>query len=88
MNDLPPQADAVINATTDANIKRGAGLLVLKWKGSKTPRGLSIGGVDISHAQHGIVTGVNGKTLGTYTRTMEFGGPNKDEHEMFVVPSV
>jgi hypothetical protein len=85
MNGLPQQAEAVIGQITDENAKKSEPI-ILSWKGTKTPRGLSINGVQIAWAKNGIVTGVNGEMLGTYARTKEFAGPNRDEHAMIVIP--
>lgn len=57
---------------------------LLRWKGSKIPRGAKVGDVPIAWTQHGIVRGADGQTLGYYERTIEWGGPDRDEHEMVI----
>lgn len=56
----------------------------LIWKGSKIPRGASVGGISISWTQHGLVIGANGENLGYYERIKEWNGLDKDEHEMLI----
>lgn len=48
---------------------------LVKYDGSKIPRGLVVDGVPVVWTQHGIVTGEGGKNLGTYERLVEFGRP-------------
>ena len=80
-------AQAIIGKIAENDIKKGAEPITLKWKGSKVPRGHCVNGIEIGWTQHGIVTGVNRENLGTYTRLQEFGGPDRDEHVMLIVPS-
>lgn len=88
MNDLPPSVAAVREAVEENAIKNNHSKpFTLKWKGSKVPRGHKINGVEIAWTQHGFITGGNREQLGTYTRTVEWGGPNGDEHEMLIVPA-
>lgn len=56
----------------------------LRWRGSKIPRGATVGGVSIGWTQNGIVTGTGGERLGTYERVVEWGGPGRDEHEIMI----
>lgn len=69
---LPP--DDCVEATTSIH--------VMKWKGSKTPYGATIGGVEVFGSQHGRLSGADGEELGWYARTIEFGGTDGDEHAM------
>jgi len=85
-NDIPDAARAVIVKMTEHALKDGAEPFVLEWVGTKIPRGFKVNGVEIAWTQHGIVTGVGGEHLGTYERLKEWGGPDKDEHAMLIVP--
>jgi hypothetical protein len=58
--------------------------VILKWKGSKIPRGETIAGVEVAWAQHGVLSGADGEMIGSYVRLVTFGGPNADEHEISV----
>lgn len=60
---------------------------VIKWKGSKVPRGKAINGSTIAHAQHGILRSAGGKDIGTYRRVVEFGGEDGDEQEIEAWPT-
>ncbi len=82
----PLTAESIIDAMAEHDIAKGAEPITLKWKGSKVPRGHSVNGIQIGWTQHGLVTGVDGQNLGTYTRLQEFGGPDRDEHVMLIVP--
>ena len=57
---------------------------IMRWKGSKIPRGAIIDGIAIVWTQHGIIIGENGEALGYYDRMREFGGDNHDEHAMLI----
>ncbi len=59
-------------------------LFSMCWKGSKIPRGGKVGGIEIVWSQHGIVTGANGVDLGFYERKKEWGGVNRDEHQILI----
>lgn len=85
-NDLPPIVGQLIGLITKESLNNGAEPFTLHWTGSKIPRGYKVNGVEIGWTQHGLVTGVNGEDLGTYDRTIEWGGPNHDEHEMVITP--
>ncbi len=61
--------------------KKGEGEIVC-WKGSKFPRGIKLGSITLETAQHGILRDITGQDVGTYERVIEFGGSNKDEHEI------
>jgi len=58
----------------------------LTWKGSKIPRGAKINGSRITWTQHGCVYSESGEgeVMGYYTRTKEWAGEDKDEHEMII----
>jgi hypothetical protein len=58
----------------------------LAWKGSKIPRGAKIKGSRITWTQHGCVYSESGEgeIMGYYTRTKEWAGEGKDEHEMII----
>lgn len=60
----------------------------LSWTGSKIPRGVVLLGHEIVWTQHGrvIARGRDGKDLdiGVYERFVEWGGPSKDSHTMFI----
>ena len=57
---------------------------LLEWEGNKIPRGAVIEGKTISWTQNGIVMSTDGKQIGTYERTVEFGGPSGREQKMIV----
>lgn len=81
MSDLPDQAEALLSFLRKAAPKR----YILRWVGSsRVPRGAKIGEVAIGWTQHGIVTGTGGEQLGYYERTVEWGGPYSDSHEMII----
>ena len=59
----------------------------LTWKGTKIPRAAEINGRWITWAQHGRVFAdglPGGREIGHYVRLIEWGGPEKDEHEMLI----
>jgi hypothetical protein len=56
----------------------------LKWEGNKIPYGAVIEGTEIAWTQNGQVTGVGGKTIGTYDRLVEFGGATGKEQQMLI----
>jgi hypothetical protein len=87
LNGVPASVTAVLVAVEKEALNNGSEPFVLEWTGSKVPRGFKVNGVEIGWTQHGIVTGVNREMLGTYTRTKEWGGPDRDEHAMRIVPS-
>lgn len=84
---LPEFVGTALAAATTASLNNGAEPFVLHWTGHKIPRGYKVNGVEIGWTQNGLVVGINKENLGTYERTLEYGGPNKDEHEMIVVPN-
>jgi hypothetical protein len=57
---------------------------LLTWEGSKVPRGAAIGGTDVGWTQHGIITGIDGSSLGYYDRISEFGGPEGRTQAMLI----
>lgn len=57
---------------------------ILRWVGSKIPRGATIGGVEVGWAQHGRIVGKGGEELGFYKRMQEWGGPAANQHAMLV----
>lgn len=60
----------------------------LHWTGTKIPRGAGVKfeatTYPISWTQHGMVYGAVQSILGAYERSVEWGGPGKDEHEMLI----
>ncbi len=79
---------AKCKALTDSLLDTYPLWYLLKWQGSKIPRGATIGGVEIGWTQHGMITGSNGMGLGYYSRLLEWGGENGDSHAMVVGCSV
>jgi hypothetical protein len=75
-NDLPEAAQAMLE-TAKGQLPWA---YLLRWKGSKVPRGASVDGTRITWAQHGRLVGEDGSQLGLYERVDEFGGPDSDEH--------
>jgi|GEM_PF-2216037 len=59
-------------------------VFLLKWTGTKIPRGAKILGKEISWTHNGIVTAEGGDTIGTYDQVMESGGPSGKEHQMII----
>ena len=57
---------------------------IMRWKGTKIPRGAMIDGVPVAWAQHGIIRGPEGQELAYYERMREFAGPNGDEHALLI----
>jgi hypothetical protein len=55
----------------------------LKWKGGKVPEGAVVDEKRIVYTRDGNVTGER-TSIGTYERLVEFGGENRDEHQMLV----
>lgn len=58
--------------------------VILKWKGSHVPTGQSARGHKIRWTQHGVVQDYDGDRIGSYVRMTTNGGPDKDEHEMWI----
>lgn len=63
----------------------GKGELV-RWKGSKYPRGVQWGSITLETAQFGILRDAAGRDVGTYRLISEFSGPDSDEHEIRAWP--
>lgn len=80
LNDLPPICYEFLNRLRGA--KRNA--FRLHWTGSKIPRGALLDGSQITWTQHGVVSTEAQHNVGYYTRTEEWSGTNKDEHEMII----
>jgi hypothetical protein len=59
-------------------------IYLLEWEGGKIPRGAVLNGKEIGWTQHGMVTSTTGEMMGTYERSVEFGGANKQEQKMLV----
>jgi len=59
-------------------------VFLLEWEGGKVPRGAVVNGKTIAWTQHGIVTSQKSKDIGTYERTVEFGGVGRKEQKMLV----
>lgn len=55
----------------------------LEWEGHKVPRGAIVGGHIISWTQNGQVI-AGGEMVGTYERTIEFGGEGGNRQEMLI----
>ena len=79
-NDIPAICYELLNRLRGA--KRNA--FRLHWTGSKIPRGALLDGSAITWTQHGVVSTEVQHNVGYYTRTEEWAGPNKDEHEMII----
>lgn len=79
MNPLK-QAEILKNMLSD----QAKNHFVLEWRGSKIPRGATIGGIKIGWTQHGMISGESGEDLGTYKRSVEFGGEHRDAHIMTI----
>lgn len=56
---------------------------LLRWNGTKIPRGAFVGDHEIGWTQHGILTGKN-QDLGYYTRLEQFGGDDGTLHIMLI----
>lgn len=59
-------------------------IFLLEWEGHKIPRGAILNGRSIGWTQHGMVTSDKGENMGTYERTVEFGGASGKEQKMLV----
>jgi hypothetical protein len=67
-----------------ATAKRAKSVFLLEWEGNKIPRDADINGKKVNWTQHGIVTAEDGSDIGTYERTVEFGGASGKEQKMLV----
>ncbi|MCR4281403.1 MAG: hypothetical protein NUV88_03675 [Candidatus Kaiserbacteria bacterium] len=56
----------------------------LEWEGNKIPRGAIVDGKTIAWTQNGQVVDDQGNMIGTYDRTIEFGGDSGKQQEMLV----
>lgn len=87
---LGAQTDEQITIQTTATgllqkiAERANDIFLLEWEGNKIPRGAIINGRSIGWTQNGIVVSDQGENMGTYKRTVEFGGANKSEQKMLV----
>ncbi len=81
MNDIAIYVQRAIAARDSSSEKLP---MILKWKGSRVPRGELVYGVVIGYAANGILQDETGHQFASYTRSLEFSGPEKDEHEMMV----
>jgi len=57
---------------------------LLEWKGSRVPRGATIGNRVVGWTQHGLVLNKDGAQFGLYERMKDFEGPDH-ESEMLVL---
>lgn len=64
--------------------ERARGIFLLEWEGNKIPRGAVINGKPVGWTQHGMVRSDQGEDMGTYERTVEFGGASGKEQKMLV----
>ena len=78
-----PAAEAGLNAFL-RQVRAGKRIFVLDWEGSKVPRGVEIDGQEIAWTQNGMVTSTDRKHIGTYNRTIEFGGESGQHHQMVI----
>ena len=79
-----PTADAQVNNLLVKIKERATKIFLLKWEGGKVPQGAVVCGQEIAWTQHGIVNATNGNQIGTYERTVEFGGETKNEQQMLI----
>jgi len=56
----------------------------IEWEGSKVPRGPVLDGKPIAWTQNGVVNDSEGKMIGTYERTVEFGGDTGKRQQILV----
>jgi hypothetical protein len=64
--------------------ERAKEIFLLEWEGSKIPRGAVVNGKSIAWTQHGLVTSDAGEQIGTYERTVEFGGESGRAQAMLI----
>lgn len=74
-------SELIARSLIDTLMSRGH-LYVMQWRGTKIPRGATIGGAEVGWAQHGIISGKQGQKLGYYKRDIQFGGPGEDFHQI------
>lgn len=67
-----------------AQIRQDTRVYLLDWEGSKVPRGVTIEGKVIAWTQNGMVVATDHSTIGTYDRTIEFGGESRQHHQMLI----
>src|SRR5581483_1618791 len=68
-----PQLEQRLKPLLD-ELQSGSRIFLLDWEGSKIPRGVNLEGHVIARTQHSMVTSDAGEMIGTYQRTIEFGG--------------
>ena len=57
---------------------------ILKWEGSKVPRGAVVNDETLAWTQNGRAHNQSGKIVGNYERIVEFGGDSGKEQVMIV----
>lgn len=73
-----------IGAITRAMRQQGGPVFELSWIGKKVPRGAQVAGNTIAWTQNGRVLTKEGTDIGSYERTVEFGGLKSNEQKMIV----
>lgn len=66
------EINAKFNALKNSMSQQYSTVSLLRWNGSKIPRGAKVGGMNIDWTQHGMVS-AGGKTVGMYDRLVEYG---------------
>ena len=78
------RAEDQIRILTKATRQHGGLVFELSWKGNKVPRGANVAGHTIAWTQNSQVLTEDGTDIGSYKRTIEFGGKAKNEQKMIV----
>jgi len=79
--------DRTTEARLDSLLRKmrsGKRVFLLDWEGSKVPRGVVIDGKEIAWTQNSMVTSTERKHIGTYERTVEYGGASGEHHQMVI----
>lgn len=78
--ELESRLNPMLNSLKD----RAEQLFVLEWEGTRVPRGARINDMEIGWTQHGIVTSVDGETIGYYDRLVDQGGESGRFNQMII----
>jgi len=79
-----PEADKRFNVLLSRIKKSCKHAYILKWEGSKVPRGAVVGSETLAWTQNGCANNQSGEIVGTYERVVEFGGDSRREQVMIV----
>ena len=82
-----PEADARVNSLLERRRDGANHAYILRWEGSKVPRGAIVGDETLAWTQNGTAHNRSGRMVGTYDRVVVFGGESGQEQAMIVYTS-